>query len=514
MNLLKITYLIVTTFIFGLTLGAQELTIEDISLAEDHIIDVENGGFVVIRDIDPKKVRLGNYQAKHQFQLFNADLALVASDTVLLGGQIADNPIQAAVFNGSHYLIAFKKKGGKLALRYYDEAGQLFRAVGCPCLETGEYIKAIPKGFVHFESITKKEGLKMLMIGKNKGWINQFKPEKGRYLIRSYQQVNNLIALMLEKVGAVRTRKQQLELIIIDAHRGTILSHTELGATNKVIYPVKPLIDGQNVVLSGVYFEGKKLNYRQSSGLFLLKYATDGTLQTEQYEPWTRDYEDAIRRQTKRNQSGLKTSHLITLPLALFKTNGGYQLAGELYYNAINKKSLLSKGLKMSLSFSNKEGLSSENSNLTAGDFIFFNFDGETTPLNNLFFHEKYHAPLGGIFSEADGGANDDIFLKAMRTRMQPFDPMGADKPFLPLPTDDGNSFIFMDMEKDLDDGQVKQVTLTETGTEEAFTLDNKNLAGLVVGKKDVITYLPTTQGTIYEYQYNRKAKRMVIVKM
>lgn len=332
--------------------------------------------------------------------IFDKDFKMVKQTPISITKR---SKVDGGEYNGSDFLFLFNDPVKKTITKVtIDEDGNIIKTLGTieeKMVEaTADVYPAGDAGFFIVKPIkTPKLGYSIEMVDRllNSKWEKRFTVDKGYVYPEALQVGNGRIAVIQVTGPSVLSQKLHGEILCLDQATGNDIFTYPLYDGTTTAVPSSLIIDEtNNIVASGMYFNGERWDNTNSDGIFFSKIDPTGKVLLDRREDWDNGIQKYIKDASK------KTLTISSKPKVFFHTivqgaDGGYQVIGETFKKNL---SLINSSLADAVSgryIGDMYAQVDNNKPVTfeVMDFIIFNFDnkGQMTNVNII---EKEHTKV------------------------------------------------------------------------------------------------------------------------
>jgi hypothetical protein len=349
-RLLPLIFLL-TCFLPWQILQAQPASLPLNKSAQYEIIPIANGGFLV--------AEITNFD---QYQRGQVNLILYDSLSRDVSNSIITLPWQP-VFNGSvsagnlTILSFYSAVTYKTVFLGIDHNG---KQVSSKELEVKKAVQ-IPKlssfsstdGFFITSRIERNWSditISKMDFQFNLLWKKEFRQEKDAVLIDKLEKIGDNI-FIFQKINP-GSKKYEATLAVLNEKTGNTLFEKNLTDGQVIRTPTAFRMDGDNLLVAGLYVMGKTIKDNYCDGFFLSSYAPNGQVQFETFNAWQHEVKK-VYIQDKIDHSRLTANGTEKAILEYIKkTDNGYAVLAETFKSVANgadAASLIASGLVYSM---------------------------------------------------------------------------------------------------------------------------------------------------------------------
>jgi hypothetical protein len=353
--------------------------------------------------------KVNSKEANFVLTIFDNDLKLISQSEILMDKK---SEIQSSSYNGKDFLFIFQGSklennntirftGGKtVTYVVIDRNGKIVATKGLElntklAFEQGTEVLAADNGFYFVKLIKEKKlGYSIEKVDRNLNviWEKRFLPEdKGRVALEFLYTTESQLLIVQTFWPSAFSRKHEMSLFALnDADGKENFSFPLFDEANNYVPSSFYIEKDGSIISSGMYFEGKKIDYGNSDGLFFLRLSKNGQKEVLTTSSW----DSGLQKHLKSDKRGLVIG---SKPKVMFHNtvkadDGTYQVIGETF--TINYQTGLAKFTESPKRvIGDQFGTDRASLGFRIEDFVIFNFNANGEIVN---FHkiEKEHTTL------------------------------------------------------------------------------------------------------------------------
>jgi hypothetical protein len=323
--------------------------------------------------------KVGRGMVEFNLEIFNLELERIrrtpiqiTKRSVLLGGE----------FNGNDFLFAFADYGKKLnTFITMNRMGEIIKQEEQKNrkLATAGSTQVFPDqegdGFYVTRTIKEKRwGFSIEKVDRDlrQVWEKTFTRNRGVTGVSSVETGRGKVIAITSERPNTATRKIISKLVCMSSEDGSLLFEYDMNDGEDTGVPTAFLIDNeQNIVTSGMYFQGIRTDQANSDGIFFLKLSPSGKRLAYSKIDWENGIQETLKATSRKFSIGSKPK--VIFHEIVQSPDGAYQTVAETFRKTVKAGTIL--GLLGNANEPPPMGF-------TVMDMIVFNFTNDGKPID------------------------------------------------------------------------------------------------------------------------------------